>query len=274
MKKKHSLASNIILFIVIVMLLILMVPVSASAITLEETQVGYEVKFYPIKVVDTEDLDELNDLVLYCNTQMSNAHQMAEYARKLGYPENHVVIRMAQYNWWSYKHAETKYLERIAEIKSRPATPIYVTQAQMNEYPVASTVWKMLKEAGYNDYVCAGILGNMMAECGGQTLYLDPYDYSDGGYYYGLCQWNASVYGYIFGEDVEYQVNALLDTIRYELDTFGYAYYYGFDYDAFCNMHDEQDAALAFAMCYERCNSAYYYIREVNASEAYEYFAG
>lgn len=270
--KKHSLASNIILFIVILGVLISILTISASAITLEETQVGYEVKFYPLKLTDTEDLDELNDLVLYCKIQMSNAHQMAEYARMLGYPENHVVIRMAQYNWWSYKHVQDEYLNRIKEINSRPITPTYVTQAQINQYPVASTVWKMLKEAGYNDYVCAGILGNMMAECGGQTLDLNPYDYSSSGYYYGLCQWNRDVYGYIFGEDVEYQVNALLDTIKYEIDTYGFKYYSGFNYNTFLNMTDEQDAALAFAMCYERCGSSYYYIREVNATEAYDYF--
>ena len=270
--KKHSLASNIILFIVITVVLISSLMISASAITLEETQVGYEVKFYPIKVVDTEDLEELNNLVLYCKTQMSNAHQMAEYARKLGYPENHVVIRMAQYNWWSYKHAETEYLNRITEIKSRPVIPVYVTQTQMNEYPVASTVWKLLKEAGYNDYVCAGILGNMMAECGGQTLDLDPYAYSSSGYYYGMCQWTRDAYGYVFGGSVEYQIEVLLDSIRYELDTFGFCYYGGFDYNAFLQLTDEQDAALAFAKCYERCNSAYYKVRQKNAKIAYDYF--
>lgn len=272
--KKHSLASNIILFIVILGVLISSLIVSASAITLEETQIGYEVKFYPLKLTDTEDIDELNDLIAYCKTQMNNAHQMAEYARKLNYPENHVVIRMAQYNWWSYKHAQDAYLSMISEINSRQTTPTYVTQTQMNQYPVASTVWKMLKEAGYNDYVCAGILGNMMAECGGQTLNLNPYDYSSGGYYYGLCQWNRDAYGYIFGEDVEYQVSALLDTIKYEMDTYGFCYYAGFDYESFLNLTDEQDAALAFAKCYERCGSSYYYIREVNATEALDYFVG
>lgn len=272
MKKKHSLASNIILFIVIVMMILIMVPVSASAITLEETQIGYEVKFYPVKKIETEDIDKLNELINECRTQMSNAHQMAEYARKLGYPENHVTIRMAQFNWWTYKHLEVGYLEKIEEINSRVPEITYVTATQMNEYPVASTVWKLLKEAGYNDYVCAGIIGNMMAECGGQTLDLNPYDYSDGGYYYGLCQWNAGVYGYVFGGDVEYQIEVLLDTIEYELDTYGSNYYYGFDHDSFINLTDEQDAALAFAQCYERCGSAYYYIRQINATEAYDYF--
>ena len=36
--------------------------------------------------------------------------------------------------------------------------------------PIATEIWLYLKKQGYNDYVCAGILGNIMAEVGGQTL--------------------------------------------------------------------------------------------------------
>ena len=39
-----------------------------------------------------------------------------------------------------------------------------------DEYPEAYKIWHYLKKLGYNDYVCAGIMGNIMAECGGQTL--------------------------------------------------------------------------------------------------------
>ena len=35
---------------------------------------------------------------------------------------------------------------------------------------------------------------------------------------------------------------------------------------------DYEQAALAFAKCYERCNSAYYKVRQKNAKIAYDYF--
>ena len=41
-----------------------------------------------------------------------------------------------------------------------------------------------MKELGWNDYVCAGIVGNLMAEVGGQTLNIDP---QLGNSYYGIC---------------------------------------------------------------------------------------
>ena len=45
-----------------------------------------------------------------------------------------------------------------------------IMKQKYNEYPVATEIWMFLKNCGYNDYVAAGILGNMMAEVGGNTL--------------------------------------------------------------------------------------------------------
>ena len=39
-------------------------------------------------------------------------------------------------------------------------------------YPTAEYVWAFLKKQGFSDTVAAGIMGNMMAEVGGQTLKL------------------------------------------------------------------------------------------------------
>ena len=59
-----------------------------------------------------------------------------------------------------------------------------------DKYPEAYKIWYYLKKLGYNDYVCAGIMGNIMAECGGQTLNIQPYIYNSTFEYYGICQWS------------------------------------------------------------------------------------
>ena len=142
------------------------------------------------------------------------------------------------------------------------------------EYPVATQVWRYMKEElGWNDYVCAGVMGNMMAEVGGQTLNLQPYLYGhSGANYYGLCQWSSRYYPSIQGADVDAQLDFLASTVKKELDTYGYLFRSGLDYEAFCNLTDAEDAAMAFAKAYERCGSGSYGVRQRNAIKAYNYF--
>lgn len=267
--RKHSLASNIILFMVILTCLL---STTASSIGMtQEEATEHNIDLLKVEKVKTNDIGYLKELLSDCLYQMDNAHQAAEYLRKMHYPEDSIMIKMLQHDWWMYHDIYIEYKEELAELEANSKTA-YVTDTQRKEYPVAARVWELLKEAGYNDYVCAGIIGNMMAECGGQTLALNPYAYSPGGYYYGLCQWNANAYGYVFDEDVDRQIEVLLETIEYELDTFGYCYYRYFGYEEFLELMDEQEVALAFAECYERCGSGTYYVRQLNATEAYEYF--
>ena len=141
------------------------------------------------------------------------------------------------------------------------------------EYPVATKVWKFMKEElNWNDYVCAGVLGNMMAECGGQTLALDYRNYDDTGHYYGICQWSKTYYDKIHEANLNEQLSFLKDTVQDEFKTFGYKYSKGFDYQDFIELEDAEDAALAFAKVYERCNSKHYKVRLKNALKAYKYF--
>ena len=132
-------------------------------------------------------------------------------------------------------------------------------------------MWQFLDDAGYNDYVIAGIIGNMMVECGGHTLALEPYIYSIDGYY-GLCQWSRGYQDRVGDTDTEYQCQFLLDTIVYEIDTYGHLYKRGFDYSSFISLTNEKDAALAFARSYERCGFISYGARRACATTAYNYF--
>lgn len=126
-----------------------------------------------------------------------------------------------------------------------------------------------MKTQGWNNYVCAGIMGNIMTEVGGQSLNIRYNAYGNG--YYGICQWNKA-YRQVWGTDLKTQLNFLKNTIQYEMNTFGFNYYKGFNYNSFLNLQDAQQAALAFAKCYERCGSGSYGVRQNNAIKAYNYF--
>lgn len=140
------------------------------------------------------------------------------------------------------------------------------------EYAVAKEIWNYLKSLGYNDYVCAGILGNMMSEVGGNTLDIQYWLYNPSGAYYGCCQWSMYYFPEIGGADLNTQLNFLRDTIKLNIDMFGNNYQQGFNYDKFLTITDECAAALAFADCYERGAPQYNQSRINNAVVAYNYF--
>lgn len=172
------------------------------------------------------------------------------------------------------RNLEAEYQEDISAIEAEEARIEAMWSEKAGSYPVATQVWRYMKEElGWNDYVCAGVMGNMMAEVGGQTLSLDPYLYGhSGANYYGLCQWSSRYYPSIQGADVDAQLDFLASTVKKELDTYGYLFRNGLDYEAFCNLTDAEDAAMAFAKAYERCGSGSYGVRQRNAINAYNYF--
>lgn len=143
------------------------------------------------------------------------------------------------------------------------------------EYPVATYIWRYMKGLGWNDAVCAGVMGNIMAEVGGQTLNIKPYLYGGGGSYYGICQWYLPyTTRHIAGAGLEAQCDYLRDTVKKEMNNFGYKYSSSMNYSNFLNLSSPSEAAVAFAKCYERCASFSYGVRQSNAQKAYNYFVG
>lgn len=187
---------------------------------------------------------------------------MAEAARQLGYSEDHEVIQLAQEEYAKANELRKSYQKVYDNLMEH-------WHQKEEEYPVATYIWSYFKDLGYSDQVCAGILGNIMTEVGGNTLDIQ-YEISSSSYY-GMCQWNKA-YSEIWGASLEEQCDYLRDTIKYEIDTFGYSYKSGFDYNDFLNLTDIKSAALAFAKCYERCGSGSYTTRQSNAIIAYNYF--
>lgn len=247
-------------------------PTNATATTSEayipsETQ-AIDIQSVEIPLVETNDKNELLSLISSCEVRKNHAHEMAASGRALGYDETHPVVQLAQEEWSSANTDQQYYQQKYNEIIA--AEEAKWTE-KFNEYPTATTIWRYLKDLGYNDYVCAGIMGNLMAEVGGQTL--DIQYWLTGNGYYGMCQWNKN-YSDIWGGSLEEQLDYLRDTIKYEIDNFGFCYKNNFTYDSFLNLTNEKNAALAFAKSYERCGSGSYSVRQKNATKAYEYFVG
>ena len=209
-----------------------------------------------LRIVDIQDyLTELNNLVVMAqgtpNYDRAVAVLQPEIDRVINIQNQYIL---SYYDLKEAEEAELRWGERF------------------EEYNVASQIWVFMKNLGWNDYVCAGVIGNMMNEAGGNTLNIQPKVYNNTGYYYGICQWNKGGYGRIFGKELDAQLNLLAETVEYELNTYGFVYQSGFTYEDFIALEDAEAAAIAFAKCYERCSSASYSVRKSNALEAYEYF--
>ena len=238
---------------------------------------SYELKAEVHELKETDDINELNDLIADCASRMDAATQMAEACKTLGYEEDDPVIKLAEEEYSNAESDMNYYQELLADAekalrKKEKALRKKEKALREKKYPAASTVWHYLTETmELNEHVAAGILGNMMAEVGGQTLDLQV-DCSGRGYY-GICQWSRKYMVYdITGSNLDTQLEYLNKTIEDEFAVFGDLYTPGFTYQDFCNMQNAQDAAKAFAVVYERCGSGSHGVRKSNAVTAYEYY--
>ena len=158
---------------------------------------------------------------------------------------------------------EKAELQKPAE--SKPTTSMNTTIQASGKYSQATQVWNGLKALGLNDYVCAGIMGNIMAEVGGQTLDISRWSQYSQKTYYGICQWAGGRKQRLlndFGTTLEAQIQ-FLGVELFEVIPKGNSFY---------NMQDEKEAALYFAKYYERCGSGSYGVRQTNATKALQYF--
>lgn len=190
--------------------------------------------------------------------EITIGYDLTEAARSLGYEEESKIIQLV-------RQERKEELQSLALQKQMEAA----FEIKRQEYPEATYIWEYLQDYGYSDYVCAGIMGNIMVEVGGYTLAVQPYI---GSGYVGICQWSVRYWPQAVGLSLEEQCTLLTDTIEDEFAAFGYIYQSGFSYEAFQNMTSCEDIALAFAKVYERCGSGSYSIRQECALTAYSYF--
>lgn len=192
--------------------------------------------------------------------KINDANIAMENFSSLGY--SYSTLDTWYVNFLYYMEEERIYYQDKADFYWEQEQ-IGLWETRKEEYPVATTIWLYLKEQGFNDYVAAGILGNMMTEAGGQTMYINVC--ATNGSYYGICQWGTGFPGRY--TDLDGQLQLLMDTIENEFNWYG-----NMSYSDFCELENEQTAALAFAKSYERCTSTSYTQRQYNATTAYNYF--
>ncbi len=189
---------------------------------------------------------KLSDYDKIISEKDSKIHQLEEEVKKLQD---------------TVKKASTTQTPKIKQ-STRTKETTYEADGNYNQ---ARQVWTYLRDLGLNEYVTAGIIGNIMAEVGGQTLDISRWPQYSNGYYYGICQWADGRKRRLlndFGTTLEDQIR-FLSVELFEVIPKGNSFY---------SMQDEKEAALYFAKYYERCSSKYYSVRQKNATKALNYF--
>lgn len=250
--------------VAVIIFMIWVTPVIANTTT-SEAYIPSETTV--IEFIETSDKQELLNLIEVYKTEQEMFQNKIVELDRLGLNYSPIYLE-AKDKLVITKTYLSYYQNEYDKLKKAEEEELWKQKAL--EYPAATQIWKELKSFGYNDYVCAGIMGNIMAEVGGQTL--DIHWWKKGNGYYGICQWSKTYKQYVWDTSLDQQINFLTSSIRYELDTYGFKYKKDFDYTDFCNLTNEKDAALAFAKCYERCAKTSYNQRQKNAETAYNYF--
>lgn len=151
----------------------------------------------------------------------------------------------------------------------------YMWDYKAFEYPVATYVWLYMKnEFGWSDIVCAGVMGNLMAECGG--CWTQDLDWTlKGSSGLGMVQWLGSRREEITAKygpspSVDQQLQFMYDEL-YGLNGVT-KQVKNSEFTEIMEAITPEDCAFAFASYYERCSNQYRSPRKRYARIAYEYF--
>lgn len=250
------------------------IPSEASE-PVEETEPEEEViilDVVEVERVEPTTLDEANTALEDAIFRRDTAKSVYEGLLFLGYVAEHPAVVLAQTDLENAEADVEYYTEHQVILQEA-----YEWEVRASEYPVATQVWLYMKnELGFSDTVCAGIMGNMMAECGGcWTSDLDWDVSSSSGY--GMIQWLGgrkqqlfSIYGN--QPSIEDQLNFMKDELygtngvtKQVTDS---------QLDKIINAETPEDCAYAFACYYERCGEGHRWVRRDYARRAYEYFVG
>lgn len=241
LKKHQNLVRDILIGVLLVLLLIC-VGINKSCVDMYTTE---EHSLKISKEALTNQNDKLREELNECNIKLS---------------EQELLIEDLQTQLNDMKSENAELLKNSVSSVTYPDT----------EYIQCRYIWVYLtNEIGLNNYVAAGIMGNIMTEVGGQTLDISKYSCreSNGGMYYGICQWAGDRKERLlneFGGSLEAQCK-FLHIELFEIIPAGSSFY---------ELQDEQEAALYFAKHFERCAEWSYDRRQTSATYALEYFTG
>lgn len=201
---------------------------------------------------------ELQTLINQCREKKVTAHQMAECARNLGYAEDHIIIKTAQQVWAEQDKLQAEY---SAELKAYNEK----LSKWRTECPYATEIYEKLRAHGLSHITTSAIMGNIMAEVGGQTLEnINPY--LRAGDYYGMCMWNIYYCPKVDSRSIDGQVDYLIETMPTLMCQFGGSG----SYEYFLSITDVGQAARYFCTYYERGSG--HSTRAKNAVKALEYY--
>ena len=246
--------------------------VSEESSTTEEQEESMEEQEEPTLIVpvsstyvvlESEYTKELAAELRYCEEQYTLATTALESLISLDYDTE--LITALREDCHVYSYYIEYYKELIVEINEQKFAN------QSAEYPAATYVWYYLKEQGWSDIVCAGIMGNLMQEVGGRTLNLDYLHSND---YYGICCWKKVYHPEVVDADLEGQCAYLVKTLVGSMNNSGYLYREGYDFEAFLAAETLYESANAFMIVYERPGHTESPKRYENSIKAYEYFVG
>lgn len=264
MKKEYILRGAFVLislFILIGVILALTPVVSSNTAEHPYAQIELQENFeYSISDTSEECLNKIKN----CNTYIYNLKEQVKdfNTEKQAYDEIAKVLEIKnQYlidynNLLETEKEEAKWQEKAAK------------------YPEATRVWRYMKEEfGWNDELCAGIMGNIMAEIGGGTLDFSRWNWNANTF--GMIQWLGSRKKAIkakYGEiaTIEQQLDFMKDEmfgengVRQQLSKN--------QLNAIINGKSPEAIAYDFARYFERCSPGSYAPRRGYARKAYNFF--
>lgn len=247
-------------------------PIPTETIEIVEEEEVIILENIEVERVEPTTLEEANIMLEDAIFRREAALAIYEGLLTLGYQEDHPAVAMSIVDIENAEIAVEYYTEQQVIFEE-----LHKWEIRASEYPVATQVWLyMQNEFGWNDIVCAGIMGNMMAECGG--CWTDDLDWqvnkSSG---LGMIQWIGSrrqriisIYG--SNPSIEDQLNFMRDELY---GTNGVTKQVtDWQLDKIMNASTPEECAFAFATYFERCSENHRAPRRGYAKTAYEYFVG
>lgn len=204
----------------------------------------------------------------FCQEEIDKRVNIINESKELDYYDaENEYFKLLEQDIVIYTEHRDYYEEKLQEVYSS----IKITQSvKVNPQAAKEQIWIMLRAKGFNEYVTAGIMGNIQAECGFKWNI-----YSAGGESYGICQWLLKYCPEVAGMTLEEQIDYLLKTIERPFNSSSYnRNYKNTTYNQFINLQSEREAAAAFMLIYERPASKDPTKRSNYATEIYKEFVG
>lgn len=217
-------------------------------------------------LLESNVISELQSELNYCKRNLCLSQSIISYTKKIGYKDTSDFIQALYQDCKNYQTYIDIYEEQINELSDMKYTQ------GLKEYPVATYIWYYMKEQGWSDYVCAGIMGNIMQETGGRTLNIDCL--YDGNGYYGMCCWKKQYHPEVVKLGLEGQCEYLVKTLSKVMDSHGYLYEEEYTFQDFLDAKSVEEVAAAFMIIYERPEHSNPIKRVENGEKAYRYFVG